>query len=220
MGWTARATGLGGFEPATLARLDRLAPMAVPRGAVLFRPGDAVQGFVVMLSGRVEVYLTGPGGREILLYAVAPGQSCVQSTLGLLGGEDYSGEAVATDDSELVLIPRETFLALTAESAAFRGFVFGAFARRVQGMMQLLERVAFQKVEARLAGALLDRADARGHLSATHQDMAARVGTAREVVSRRLDSFERRGWLKRDRGAVTLTDRAALTALAGLDPEA
>ena len=219
MGWTARATGLDGFEPATLARLERLAPQRVPRGTVLFRPGGTVQGFVVMLSGRVEVYLTGPGGREILLYAVAPGQSCVQSTLGLLGGEAYSGEAVATEDSEVVLIPRDAFLALTAESAAFRGFVFGAFAQRVQGMMHLLERVAFQKVEARLAGALLDRADAAGRVTTTHQDMAARVGTAREVVSRRLESFEKRGWLKRDRGAVTLTDRDALIALAGLAPE-
>lgn len=219
MGWTARATGLDGFEPATLARLERLAPQCVPRGTVLFQPGDTVQGFVVMLSGRVEVYLTGPGGREILLYAVAPGQSCVQSTLGLLGGEAYSGEALATEDSELVLIPRDAFLALTADSAAFRSFVFGAFAQRVQGMMHLLERVAFQKVEARLAAALLDRADAAGRITATHQDMAARVGTAREVVSRRLESFEKRGWLKRDRGAVTLTDRGALVALAGLAPE-
>ena len=95
MGWRARATGLPALDGQAAAALDRLAPMEVPAGAVLFRPGETVKGFVIVLRGRVEVYLTGLSGREILLYEVTPGQSCVQSTLGLLGGEDYSGEAVA-----------------------------------------------------------------------------------------------------------------------------
>ena len=68
----------------------------------MFRPGDMAQGFVIVLSGRIEVRLTSASGREILLYAVEPGESCVQTTLGLMGGEPYSGEAVAaTDASEM-----------------------------------------------------------------------------------------------------------------------
>ncbi|PWE30443.1 Crp/Fnr family transcriptional regulator [Maritimibacter sp. 55A14] len=217
MGWTGRAPALAGFEPETRTRLDTLKPMQVPRGTVLFHPGDSVAGFVVMLAGRVEVFLTGPTGREILLYAVEPGQSCVQSTLGLLGGEDYTGEAIAATDCELVMVPRDIFLALTDTSAAFRHFVFTAFARRVQTMMHLLERIAFQKIEARLATTLLDLAPPDGPLSVTHQDLSVRVGTAREVVSRRLESFRQRGWVRLDRGRITLTDRAALARLAGLD---
>jgi CRP/FNR family transcriptional regulator len=200
-------------EAETRARLDALLPAAVPAGTPLFHPGDAARGFVVVLDGRVDVFLTGPTGREILLYAVEPGGSCVQTTLGLLGGEDYTGEAVAARDSEIVLIPRALFLSLMDTSPAFRTFVFGAFATRMQGMMHLLERVAFQKVEARLALALLDIAE-EGEVLATQADLAVRIGSAREVVSRRLDAFARAGLVAAERGRVRLTDLPALRRLA------
>ncbi|MFP4273428.1 MAG: Crp/Fnr family transcriptional regulator [Paracoccaceae bacterium] len=212
-GWVASAEGLPALEPATAAALDRLSPIEVPRGSVLFRPGEAVKGFVIMLTGRVEVFLTGPTGREILLYAVEPGQSCVQSTLGLLGGEDYSAEAVTRSDCRVVLIPRARFLALMEDSPAFRGFIFAAFATRMQDMMQLLERVAFQRVEARLAQALLDRAE-DDTLRATQAEIAVIIGSAREVVSRRLDALARRGMVRLDRGLVRLLDRNGLAELA------
>jgi len=103
MNWTARAQGLEGLEPGIAARLEGLPVLRLPRGKVLFCPGEAARGFTMLISGRVEVYLVGPTGREILLYAIEPGQSCVQSTLGLLGGEDYTGEAVTVTDCEAVL---------------------------------------------------------------------------------------------------------------------
>ena len=212
MGWVDDAR-LPPLDPDARATLDRLSPMQVPAGTALFHPGETVKGFVAVLSGRVEVFLTGPTGRDILLYAVEPGESCVQSTLGLLGGEDYSGEALTRTDCTLVLIPRDAFLRLMDRSAAFRGFVFSAFADRLQSMMHLLEKVAFQRVEARLAEALLARAD-NGVLHATHADIAVMIGSAREVVSRRLDALARRGFVALDRGQVTLLDPEALRALA------
>lgn len=212
--WTARAAELAAVGAAARATLERLAPQHLPAGAVLFRPGEAARGFVVVLSGRVEVHLTGPSGREILLYAVEPGQSCVQSTLALLGGEDYTGEALSATETEAVLIPRETFLRLVAEDAGFRGFVFSAFARRMQAMMLLLERVAFLRVEARLAAELLALAGVGAVVRATHAELAARIGSAREVVSRRLDALARSGVVTIARGQVTITDRAALAGRA------
>lgn len=211
--WLARACGLDGLDAAARRRLATLVPMSLPRGAMLFRPGEAARGFALVLSGRVDVCLTGPSGREILLYTVEPGDSCVQSTLGLLGGDAYTAEAQTTTETELVLIPRAEFLALMDSSAPFRAFVFAAFAARMQDMMMLLERVAFTRVEARLAGALLDRAEA-GLVRATHQELASQIGSAREVVSRRLDDFARRGWVETDRGLVRLRDPAALSRLA------
>ncbi len=215
MGWRARATGLPPVEGAAAAALDRLTPVEVPEGAVLFRPGEAVKGFVIVLRGRVDVYLTGVSGREILLYEVVPGQSCVQSTLGLMGGEEYSGEAVARAPSEIVLVPRELFLRLMDESPAFRRFVFAAFAARLQSMMHLLDRVAFQRVETRLAACLLDRAEG-GTLDATHAEIAVMIGTAREVVSRRLDVLARRGIVELARGQVRIRDADALREIAAL----
>ncbi|MDZ7710498.1 MAG: Crp/Fnr family transcriptional regulator [Roseovarius sp.] len=216
MGWLGRATGLPvpGTEAAAL--LERLTPMDVPEGAVLFRPGETVKGFVIVLRGRIEVYLTGLSGREILLYEVEPGQSCVQSTLGLMGGDDYSGEAVARAPSEIVLVPRETFLRLMDTDPGFRRFVFSAFAARLQSMMHLLDRVAFQRIETRLAQCLLERAEG-GRINATHAEIAVMIGSAREVVSRRLDALARRGIVALERGVVRILDAETLAELAQME---
>lgn len=215
MGWTRRARGLPVLDAPAAALLDRMVPMDVPAGTALFHPGDTVKGFVIVLSGRVDVFLTGPTGREILLYSVEPGQSCIQSTLGLLGGDDYSGEAVVQTAARVVLVPRDSFLALMDSSSAFRGFVFTAFATRMQSMLHLLERVAFERVEARLARCLLERAE-DGVLIATHAEIATMIGTAREVVSRRLDRLERRGLLRLNRGVVRIVDAQALAETAAI----
>lgn len=204
MDWTA---GFG--TPATRAELARLPVREVPKGAVLFRPGEAAQGFVALLSGRIEVNLTGPNGREILLYAVDPGETCIQTTLGLLGDDLYTGEASVASPARIVLIPRGLFLRLIDDDAAFRRFVLHAFAQRMHDVTRLLERVAFGKIETRLARALLDLAE-DGRVEATQSDLAARIGSAREVVTRRLDAWARSGIVATDRGRVDLLDVAAL----------
>lgn len=214
MSWLDKTSGLDGLDGPARQTLSRLEPMDVPAGTVLFEPGDAVQGYVIVLSGKIGVYLVGPTGRDILLYRVEPGDACIQSTLGLLGEEDYSAEAVAETDTQLVLLPRATFLSLTDQSAAFRRAVFAAFAERVQNMMHLMERVAFQSVESRLAAHLLAQADETGLVRATQAEIATAIGTAREVVSRRLDALAKRGVIARERGAVQVLNREWLTASA------
>lgn len=213
MSWSLANTGLTDLDAETEKRLLALPEQNLPSETVLFRPGDAVRGFAIVLSGQIDVFLTGASGRELLLYSVAPGQSCVQSTLGLLGGDDYTGEAIVAKNCRVVLIPRELFLSLLDSSPPFRRFVFRAFADRMQSTMHVLERVAFQKVESRLAEILLDRCK-DGIVHATHQDLAVSIGSAREVISRRLDAMARRGIVRLDRGAVHILDSTALTRLA------
>ncbi len=189
----------------------------LPAKTVLFRPGDCVQGYVIPLRGRIDVCLTGPTGREILLYEVSPGQSCVQSTLGLLGGEDYSAEARTETEVEIVLLPKPLFMELVDRSESFRKLVFHAFATRLQSMMHLLEKVAFLRVEARLAEALLERRDAAGVVAATQAELAAMLGTGREVITRRLQSFSRAGLIEISRGAVSVRDADGLAERAQLN---
>jgi len=95
-------------------------------------------------------------------------------------------------------------------SPGFRQFVFSAFATRLQSMMVLLQQVALVRVENRLVRVLLAQANEQGTVVATHQELATKVGTAREVVSRRLDAFARRGLLNLERGSLTIKDRACL----------
>ncbi len=207
--WTLQALGLEELDKAARNRLGSLPPLVLPRGHILFRPGDAVSGFVMALSGRVGVYLVGANGRELLLYSVEPGQTCVQTTLGLLGEQNYVGEAIAETDISVVLVPKEMFVELMAQSEAFRKFIFSAFAERLNTVMQVLEKVAFVTVEARLAQCLLERVEG-GEVKATHAELATIIGTSREVVSRRVEAMAKKGLLKPDRGAIRILDPRAL----------
>jgi CRP/FNR family transcriptional regulator len=201
------------------ARLDRLVPMVLPPDSVIFRPGDAAQGYAVVLAGGVDVWLTGASGRELLLYSVVPGQSCVQTTLGLLSEAAYTAEARSTQATQLVVIPRALFLDLLDGSAPFRALVFGAFADRMGTMLRLVESVAFTRAECRLAARVL-ALSGDGPVMATQGELAAQVGTAREVVSRRLDAWARKGWVRTQRGQIDVIDRAALEDLAQADSAA
>jgi CRP/FNR family transcriptional regulator, anaerobic regulatory protein len=200
-------------NPAFAQRIAALPERHVPGGTILFHAGDPAQDFVIVLSGRIEVYLTGTSGREIMLYAVEPGQSCVQSTLGLMGDEPFTGEALAATDINVVTIPKALFLAMMDADAGFRTFVMQAFAQRMSDITRLLERVAFGRIESRLAAALIALADG-AVVHATHADLAARIGTAREVISRRLEAMARAGLVSTDRSLVHLRDLSALQRLA------
>lgn len=211
--WINSATGLGTLDEQSLDKLANLEKIQIPTGKILFRPGDEVTGFVLLIAGRVDVYMTGQSGREILLYSVTPGETCVQTTLGLMGEEDYSAEAVAETDIEIVIIPKSVFLDLLASSAPFRTFVFHAFASRLQSIMHVLEQVAFIKVEERLAAILLERSDESGKVHNTHQELATAIGTAREVVSRRLELLGKKGMVTLERGNIQITNRSGMVRL-------
>jgi CRP/FNR family transcriptional regulator len=210
MGWAGAL--LPELDRASVARLDALPAMELPAGQCLFRAGDSAQGFAMVLAGRVEVTLTAASGREILLYAIEPGQSCIQTTLGLLGDMPYSGEARTVTSARIAMIPAAEFARLIEESGAFRGFVFRAFAARMGELTTLLEQVAFTRIEARLARALLDLADGT-QVTATHAELAARIGSAREVVSRQLERWAAQGLIATQRGQITICDRARLDKL-------
>ena len=205
--WAAHL--LPGLPADTVARLDRLALLSLPPGHVLFRAGDAALGFVVILDGRVEVTLTAASGRDILLYAIERGQSCIQTTLALMGAAPYSGEGRTVTPCRVVVIPDPLFQDLINNSAEFRHFVFRAFADRMSELTGLLEKVAFDRIETRLARALCDLA-CGSEVQITHAELATRIGSAREVVSRQLEKWVLQGMIATERGRITLCDKPGL----------
>ncbi|UZE47565.1 Crp/Fnr family transcriptional regulator [Rhodopseudomonas sp. P2A-2r] len=213
--WLEDIKPLAGLEPATRKALAAIVPAKVPQGTVLFRPGDVAPGFLVVLSGRVEVYLIGRSGREMLLYDVVAGQTCIQTTLCVLGEHSYTGEAVAQTDTSFVMIPKNIFAGLMNSSQAFRGFVFGAFGDRLKDVVSVLEKVSFVRLESRLAAELLRRAGSDDIALTTHRDLATAIGSVREVVSRRLEDLQKAGLVQLTRGKVTLIDRPALARVGG-----
>jgi CRP/FNR family transcriptional regulator len=205
---------LGDLRADTRAELEGLQSRILPRGLDLFSSGDRAHSFPMVLSGRIEVCLTGPSGREILLYAVEAGQSCIQTTLGLLGDEPYSGTAATVTETEVVRIAKPMFLRMMDSDPAFRAFVLRSFGQRMADLTRLLEAVAFGRIDERLAQVLLALAEGEV-VRATQSEIAARIGSAREVVSRKLDAFAKAGWVVRDRGEVHLRDVTALRRAAG-----
>ena len=213
--WTAQIPGLSGLDTASRQRLqDAAHRVTAPAGTVIFREGMACQAFLILLEGQVRVQKVGENGREITLYRVSPGETCVVTTVCLMTDRDYDAEGVAETDIAAQALPLASFRALLAQSEAFRDFVFRAYGTRISDLLLLIEEVSFGRIDQRLAACLLDRASASGELAATHQELAAELGTAREVVSRQLKEFEHRAWLGLARGHIVLRDRAALAALA------
>lgn len=208
--WIAGTPYASVLDSTSRAALDALKPQLIKAGTVLFRPSDEAFGFVLTISGRINVYLNSRTGRELLLYAIEPGQTCVQTTLGMLGSQPYSGEAIAESDVVAVIVPPEVFERLVAISGAFRSFVFRTFGDRLGEITHLLEMVAFVKVERRLAQWLLVQADGQNVIRVTHNEIASAIGSAREVVSRRLEALAERGIVSLERGAIRIVSRAEL----------
>jgi len=193
--------------------LAALQLMKVPSGTVLFRDGDACQGYVFVLSGSIRVQKMDPEGREIVLYRVEDGQTCMLTTSCLLGGRPYPAEGVAEEETELALLSPKRLDALLSD-AAFRRFVLSMISLRVADLMALIEDVAFGRMDVRLARRLLELDNGSGELHLTHQQLATELGTAREVVSRLLKDFERRGLVELKRGSVLLPETKGLQELA------
>lgn len=207
--------GLAGLDPDTARTMDQAARLAaIPAGTVMFRDGTECSSYVLVIEGSIRVQKVAENGREIVLYRVEAGQSCVLTTNCLIASSDYSAEGIAETDVKALVLPAPTFRALLAQSAVFRDFVFSAYATRISDLLMLIEEVAFGRIDVRLGAWLRQHADAQGIVTATHQDMAIELGTAREVVSRQLKDFERRGWVMLHRGRLEILDRNGLASLA------
>lgn len=184
------------------------------KGEVVFRPGDACQGFVRLRSGTIRVGMTGVNGREIVLYRVRPGDVCLQTLACLVDGQRYRAEGIAESDLEGTLIPRGAFPDLLSSDGEFRLDLLGAISRRFAEFERLVEDVALVGYEARLARALLRLADENGNILRTHQELAAETATGRAAVSRTLGAFADAGLVALTRGRVDLLDRHGLERIA------
>jgi len=188
--------------------------MRVPDGATIFSPGDSAERFVVVLSGAVRVEQFGEGGRSIVLYRVAPGDSCVMTTCCLLSGSPVGAYGTAEGDVEVLALPAAAFRRLIDTDPGFRTLALSVFTERVRELTEVIEDLLVRRVDLRLAAWLAERAASGARIAMTHQGIANELGSAREVVSRILKDFERRGWIALSRGALTVTDAAALARLA------
>ena len=183
-----------------------------PIGTIGYREGGACGAYVMRLAGQSRVYKMSSSGREILLYRVAAGETCVITTTCLLGNSNYPASTIVEQPIRDVIIPSAAFNQLMIDSKVFRTFVMTNYGVLISDLIVLLDEVAFHSLDARLAKLLLDSGEVT--ISRTHQLMADELGTAREVVSRQLKRFEQKGWVQLGRGHVEISERVKLEKLA------
>jgi CRP/FNR family transcriptional regulator len=202
---------LAALPPALRQRVDDEArSLSVPGGTVLFDEHQACQGFPFILDGGIRVFKPHANGRELPLYRVLPGESCIITSGCLLGHSDYNARGVTEVDTTLLMLPRALFDQLL-DQPAFRNFVFHVFSERIADLMQLVEEVAFHKLDQRLAGLLLGKGKV---VHATHQQLADELGSVREIVSRLLKGFAAQELVKLGREQIEILDPAGLRRLA------
>ncbi|MEY2685362.1 MAG: cAMP receptor protein, partial [Pseudomonadota bacterium] len=190
--------------------LDHWPLREAPKGTVLFEENSPCLGFPLVVEGEVRVSRSSSGGRELELYRVLPGELCLVSAASLFAHQGLGGKGVATRHTTLALLPPATFQE-ALNHTPFRDYVLGLFAARMGDLTGLIDAIAFQKLDSRLAAALLGQGPV---LHTTHQALADELGTVREIVTRLLHRFEREGWVGLSRESITIADPEALRQLA------
>ena len=182
----------------------------VPAGTQIYREGDACNAIAFVLAGDIRVYKIGQTGREITLYEIGPGETCILNASCILSGQTYPAHAITLSETLLFLVPSAEFRRLISEQEMMREFVFTLLSRRLSGVMELVEEVAFGRMDERLIDYLVEKSG-ENMLETTHQKIANDLGTSREVVSRLLKDLERKGQVQLSRNAVMLLDKLRTT---------
>jgi CRP/FNR family transcriptional regulator len=210
--------------PAELRKslLQEAAVVHLEPGEYFLREGDTCAHFAVVVSGKMRVFKLGENGHEITLYHVGAGEACPLNVSCILSDRTVPAMARVEEAVEAVVVPAATFRGWIAEHESIRRFVFQMFTSRLTEVMSLVEEVAFRRMDQRLARRLLDlllENTSRGTVEVTHAELAADLGTAREVVSRLLKELERRGAIGLSRGKILLRDQAVLARMASGEAE-
>ena len=184
-----------------------------PKGALVLAGGDCL-GLMAVKSGGLRAYLLSEEGREVTVFRVGPGESCVLSATCVMSQITFETHLEAAADTELLVLGSGAFGRLTEENIHIRCFLYEMAAERFSQVLWVMQQILFMGFDRRLALYLSQASSAGGDtLKLTHEEIARDMGSAREVVTRMLRRFSDEGLVRLGRGSVTLLDRAALERL-------
>lgn len=185
----------------------------IPVGRDVFLEGDHVDAIALLISGVVRVYKIGENGREITLYRFGNGQSCILTANAILSQKTFPAIATVEKEAEAVMIPAATFRDWVVRYDLWREFVFDLLSQRLSSVMEIVDEIAFRRMDARVASLLISRARLQNPMRITHQEIAAELGSSREVISRLLEDFSERNLVRSGRGKIEVLDTAGLESL-------
>lgn len=213
--WTRRFVEFSQLSDGVRRDLEQAARIRrFKAGRNVFGAGDSPPGILFLIDGTIRVHQQGDNGRDIVLYRVSGGESCVMTTAGHFTYLHSHAEGVAETDVIAAEVPRALFDRMVEQSPEFRDFVLFAYANRMADLFRVIDDVVFGRLDLRIAERLLQLADDAADVRVTHQSLADEIGTAREVVSRQIREFQKRGWVEQERGCVRLVDAPALQRFA------
>jgi CRP/FNR family transcriptional regulator len=178
----------------------------IPAGHDVFLEGDRVEAIALLTSGVVRVYKIGETGREITLYRFGNGSSCILTANAILSQKTFPAIATVEQDAEAVMIPADSFRDWVRRHDLWREFVFDLLSQRLSTMMAIVDEVTFQRMDRRVAALLLNRTKVQNSLHITHQEIAAELGSSREVISRLIEDFVSEGCVRSGRGTIEVLD--------------
>ena len=181
-------------------------------GHVIMRPGDQCHQIPLVVAGEIRVFKISESGRELTLYRIHPGHTCVLTALSMLAGLPFTVHAVVTKPTAALLLPRRIFSSLYDTQPVWHRYILEVLSARVSDLLALIDGVIFTGLPARLVDALLTSQES-GVVQTTHEQLAAEVGSSREAVSRLLKSWEQQGALSLSRGSIAITSRTGLMNL-------
>ncbi len=190
-------------------------PLEISQNSELFKPGDACQLFLVVLTGRVRVELTTKNGRVITLYKIDHGQSCILTTSALLNNERYYARGITESAVEAIAMSNEDFHKALSASATFSRYILEGFSSRMSSIVSLVDRMATRDITASVAAYLVEKHDEL-LVDVTQRALAMEIGTAREVISRKLSELESQGVIVRNRASIQITNLSALIEISGM----
>jgi CRP/FNR family transcriptional regulator len=186
----------------------------IPAGRDVFVDGDDVDAIALLIKGEVRVYKIGETGREITLYRFGQGESCILTANAILSQQSFPAIATVEKDAEAVMVPAAALRDWVKRYDLWRGFVFDLFSQRLSSLMEIVEEVAFRRLDGRVAGFLLESSRSVNPIQTTHQEIAFELGSSREVISRLLGELSSQGVILLGRGKIEVLDFSALEKLA------
>lgn len=177
-------------------------------GSVVLNENSSIRAIPIIMHGTIKVIRTEADGREILLYYIEAGESCIMSFLGGLHNEKSKIKAIVEEDAEILFLPIQMVSELIKEYPQWLNYIFRLYHERFEELLDIVNAIAFKKVDDRLLSLLHKKKDLIGNttINITHEQLANDLGTARVVVSRLLKKLEENGEVKLGRNKIVILE--------------
>lgn len=177
-----------------------------PEGTVILDFDAYIKSIPIVLTGSMKVIRTDEEGREVLLYYIKPGESCIMSFLAGIHQDKSKIRAIVEEDAELLLIPVHKASEWIKEFPEWTDFIFNLYQKRFEELLEVVNAIAFQKLDVRLLHLLSQKSSLfqSKEISVTHKQLADELGVTREAVSRILKQMENEKLLSLGRNKISL----------------